>query len=281
MIDLYKLIALDLDGTLLNDKKTISKENLYTIGRLIDRGHTVLIATGRGYFDAKNLVKDMDKNLTILANNGNIIRNSIDEKTFFTNYMPSESVRDIFSIGKEYDLKPIVHVDYYSDGIDMVIDDDAINDDKGVNSYISGHSNRFKFMDKKSIVTLDKILVVVYLGDRDVLNEFNQNIIEEFPDRYSSHILENIQSAEGMFEIMGPSRSKWTSILEYCKKFGIHPDDIIAIGDDNNDIEMIKKAGLGISMKNGNKSVKKVSDIITDFDNNDSGVARILEKILY
>ena len=86
--------------------------------------------------------------------------------------------------------------------------------------------------------------------------------------------------AEAMFEIMNPQGSKWKSILEYSNSRGIKPEEIIAFGDDNNDIEMIVNAGLGVAMKNGSSLIKEVADNISEKDNEDSGVAFELKKIL-
>lgn len=79
---------------------------------------------------------------------------------------------------------------------------------------------------------------------------------------------------------MNPLGCKWQSLQEYAKERGIREGEIIAIGDDNNDTPMIKNAGLGIAMKNASKDVKSVADIITEKDNNDSGVAFELKRVL-
>lgn len=92
--------------------------------------------------------------------------------------------------------------------------------------------------------------------------------------------MENIHLAEALLEIMNPLGDKWLSLLEYAKDKGIDKSEIIAIGDDNNDIEMIKNSGCGIAMKNGSQYVKKVADIISEKDNNQSGVAHELKKLL-
>ena len=67
--------------------------------------------------------------------------------------------------------------------------------------------------------------------------------------------------------------------MDFAAGFGIKPEEIIAIGDDSNDINMIKNAGLGIAMKNSIPKVLEAADIITEFDNNNSGVAKVLEEI--
>lgn len=98
--------------------------------------------------------------------------------------------------------------------------------------------------------------------------------------KYNSHVMENIQVTEALLEIMNPLGCKWLSLQEYAKQKGIKDSEIIAIGDDNNDIQMIKNAGCGIAMKNASEQVKKVADIITEKDNNESGLAFELRRVL-
>jgi Cof subfamily protein (haloacid dehalogenase superfamily) len=275
---LFRLIALDLDGTLLDDNKVISNENIIIINKLIQQGYKIIIATGRGYFSAKNLIKGIGNNLTILANNGNIIRNTSDDKTIYSRFMDKDNIKEILVEGEKLHLNPIIHVDYYKDGFDMITEENKNNE--SIDKYISKYINRCKVVNKEALYDLDRVLTLVYPGDRKTINEFYCLIKEKYPDKYSSHILNNIQVAEAMFEIMNPLSNKWISIMEYCKSIGIESREVIAIGDDNNDLDMISNAGLGIAMKNGSILVKESADIITDLDNNKSGVASILKEIL-
>ena len=275
---MFRLIALDLDGTLLDDNKVISDKNVIMINKLIQQGYKIIIATGRGYFSAKNLVKSIGNNLTILANNGNIIRNTSDDKTIYTRFMDSDTIKEILIEGEKLHLYPIIHVDYYKDGYDMIIEEDKNNE--SIDKYIYKYLNRCKVVNKEALYNLDRVLALVYPGDRKTLTDFECLISNKYPDKYSSHILNNIQVAEAMFEIMNPLSSKWISIMEYCKNLGIESREVIAIGDDNNDMDMILNAGLGIAMKNGSALVKESADIITNLDNNNSGVADILKEIL-
>jgi hypothetical protein len=275
---LFKLIALDLDGTLLNRNKEISSENLEVINKVIDKGYEVVIATGRGYYLAKGLINSIKRPMTILANNGNILRSSKDDKVIFSKFINKADFKNVLLLGKSYDLHPIIHVDYYLDKIDMIIEDDYSQ--AKYKAYLTKNDNRFKKISDDSIYDIDRALAIVYPGKKAMLNEFSLEINKRFPNRYNSHLLEKIDMAEAMFEVMNPQGSKWKSIVEYSNSKGIRPEEIIAFGDDNNDIEMIVNSGLGVAMKNGSSLIKEVADIISERDNENSGVAFELKKIL-
>lgn len=277
-VTLYKLIALDLDGTLLNDEKKIPQLNLDFISDAIVAGYEIVIATGRRYYSAKELTSKIPNDLTILANNGNIIRNSIDDKIIFNKFISKDDLMKVLKLGKELSLHPIVHVDYYEDGIDMLVE--SVFFEREACSYFTATENRYKIMSIEELFEQERVLALVYPGKKSKLVDFYKQLNNRFPKAYNSHILEKIQIAEAMLEIMNPWGSKWKSLVEYADTKGIKADEIIAVGDDNNDLEMIINAGLGISMKNGSSLMLEAADLVTQRDNNESGLAYELRKIL-
>ena len=92
---MYRLIAIDLDGTLLDDNKKIPKENLEVINKLIKEGYEIVIATGRRYWSAKELTREIDGPITIMANNGNIVRNTLDDKVIAAKYLNFEDYKRV------------------------------------------------------------------------------------------------------------------------------------------------------------------------------------------
>lgn len=274
---MYKLIAIDLDGTLLDDNKKISKENIDIINEIITSGYEVVIATGRRYWSAKELTKEIDSHMTILANNGNIIRNSFDDKIIISKYLNIDDFRLVVEEGKKRNLNPMIHVNGYEEGYDIIIEFD-----KNHESYCNYLQNNNRYKQVNNFIDMDehRILAVVYVGNKDELNLFKKLLIERYPYIYNIHIIENIAIAEALLEIMNPLGSKWQSLYEYAMEKDILTNEIIAIGDDNNDIDMIKNAGLGIAMKNASEGVKSVASIITKKGNNESGVAFELKRVL-
>lgn len=274
---MFKLIAIDLDGTLLNDKKRIPQENIEFLDNIINKGYEVVIATGRIYSSAKELIKDINAPLTILANNGNVARKSDTDELIFAKYLDREDSVNIISLGKQWDLHPIIYVNYHEEGIDMIIEEKGFDADS---PYFSDTRSRLKVLSRDDILDINNILAITYPGRMEELQYFYHKLNESYPDRFSHHILENMSVAEGFYEIMNRGGNKWKSLMEYADSINIKPRDILAIGDDNNDLEMIINAGLGVAMKNGSKLVKEASDVITKYDNNHAGLAFELSNIL-
>lgn len=274
---MYKLIALDLDGTLLNDDKDISKEDLDIIRELIQRGYEIVIATGRRYWSAKDLTKGIQEGITILANNGNIVRNSKNDIILSAKYLNLDDFKIIIEEGKNRDLHPIIHVDGYEKGYDILIEFEK--DNKHYFNFLRG-TNRFKQIKNYSDIVDDYILAVVYPGLKKQLNPFHIDINKKYPNIYNTHVMENVGPVEALLEIMNPVGSKWHSLLEYANGKGISKEQIITIGDNNNDINMIQNAGLGIAMKNSSSTVKSAAKLITEKDNNNSGVGFELKRVL-
>jgi Cof subfamily protein (haloacid dehalogenase superfamily) len=275
---LYKLIAIDLDGTLLDDSKKVTDFNIEVLNKLIEKGYEVVIATGRRYFSAKLFLRGINTHLVILANNGNIVRNSEDDKVIFSKFLDKKSYLDLLKEANDLGLKGIVHVDLFNDGIDMIMElDEKYQSHK---KFIFEEDNRYLLLPKHEIEKQERVLAVVYPGNADVIYKLSNIINEKYPNRYNSHVLERIYSAEAMYEAMNPLGSKWKSLLEYANISGIKKEEIICIGDDNNDLEMLLNAGLGIAMKNANDLVKKSANLVTQKDNNESGVGVVLTDLL-
>lgn len=275
---MFKLIALDLDGTLLTDKKKITRENLDTLHHLIELGYQVVIATGRSYYSARILTGNINEHLIYVCNNGNIVRDAIDDKVISAKYLNPEDSKIILEEGFARNLDPIIHVDYFESDYDIILEK---------NSY---HAKRYKEESNKVIRAkiiegqiennLSKVLAMVYPGKLDILKDFHYSISELYPNKFNSHVMENIVMAEAMLEVMNPMGTKWNTLIEYATSLGIKAEEIITMGDDNNDIEMIMNAGLGIAMKNGSNLVKEVANRVSEKDNNQSGVAFELKRVL-
>lgn len=264
------MIVLDLDGTLLNNKKTISDKDVYILNYLFDTGVKIAIATGRNYYMAKKLIHRIaDINPIIFANNGAVVRKYQTDELIDYNYLSYEDFKCIYNYGLNYNLSPVIHIDDYNSGTDIVYEKDNFED--VYLGYITKDDVRAKKVQFTSN-ELEKILSVCYLDNYDRLEYFADEINKLYSGKVNIICNRNI-SKRGLLEFLNINSCKWLAVKKYCKSVNISTDEIMAFGDDNNDIEIIKNSGLGIAMKNATEFCKIAAKKITKYDNNNSGIS--------
>lgn len=274
----YKMIVTDLDGTLLNDDKKISDEDVFVLNRLHNKGVQIVIATGRNYFMAKNLITQIKNiNPVILANNGAIIRKSETDEVLEQNYLNYKFFEEIYQQGLKYELNPIIHVDEYLNGYDIIYENENI--DEVYLGYIKNGDRRTK-LKKFTQNEINNILSVCYLSDLQELHNFYNEINKINDGKFNSICNLNI-GKRAMLEFLHLDGCKWRALKKYAESLNIEPESIISFGDDNNDIEMLKNSGLGISMINGSRDCIKAGDKTSEFDNNNSGVSKEIRKYFH
>ncbi len=269
----YSLMACDLDGTLLNDNSRISKKNLEYIKKAKKEGVRIIITTGRSYITAKGYIKSVNVNDPAITFNGAVIHDSekILRKITLKNYV----ITDLLKLLKDMDYAPIIYLsnDYrYYETLGRY-EKDYCEFAKSYEGILTRVNN---IMEKK---WEDVIRITVIAGDPDIpllhseiKNNFGSKIrtIDTYFAQYNFYL----------FEILDNECSKSKGLHFLCNKFNIKQDQVIACGDNNNDLDMITWAGLGVAMKNGQKSVLKEADYVTERDNNEDGVAEVIERFI-
>ncbi|MDW5299369.1 MAG: HAD family hydrolase [Sedimentibacter sp.] len=272
----YKMLVLDLDGTLLNDEKQISEKNIHILNELHKIGIIIVIATGRNYFMAKELTEKIRTiEPVIMANNGAIIRHSENDELLECNYLDFLVFKNIYKQGLKHNLDPIIHVDEYANGYDLIYERE--NYEEVYKGYIRKDYHRAKYREFE-ITEIKNILSVCYLGDYNQLCEFSRHMKPQSKGRFNIICNRNV-SNRALLEFLHIDGCKWTAIRKYAVANGINTDEIIAIGDDSNDIELLMNSGLGIAMKNGTDECIKAAKYITEYDNNNSGVYYALSEV--
>ncbi len=282
---MYKMIILDLDGTLLNDYKEVSKENIEMIKRAYEeKGIISVIATGRPLGYAKEVTNLYDCFFTnyIIASNGAIIENtSTNEyihKISFTN-------EEIASIRK-------IYLEENADYMMLSTDKQAITETKNNESIDGMGINLTEKKEKtenieeriKSNPNIEKLLCIIG-ADIPTLEKIKEKTkkLEGMETSVISRYL--YKSEENTFEstyidINKKGCSKKNAILKLAEILKIEQEEIIVMGDGGNDISMFECAGLKIAMENGGDYLKEKADYITA-TNNESGVAKAIKKFIF
>lgn len=271
----YKMVVLDLDGTLLNDEKTISDKNAHILKELHKLGIHIVIATGRNYYMAKSLLEKIEiTEPVILANNGAVVRQYANDEFIESNYLDYSIFQRIYEAGMKHGLNPIIHVDEYTEGYDLIYECEDY--EKAYLGYIKKDYKRTRRQIFKE-EAINNILSACYFNDYQKLMKF-KNEVEKIPGEFNIILNQNL-STLSLLEFLNVNGCKWRALKKYIGSIGIDASEVIAMGDDNNDIELIANSGLGIAMKNATELTKDSADLVSRFTNNESGVYNELSEI--
>lgn len=244
-------IILDLDGTLLNDNKEITEKTKKVLLGLKD-DIKIILASARQFYRIKPYLEELglvNKDNYTICFNGALVVNNLE------NILVSSPI----------DSKNILNIDSF------------ILDNNIEWTYYT-YDNRYKrnnIGDINEFVKENKIFKIVGISSSDIISLIYNNI----PD----FILDNVEvtnSEINRIEFVAKGMTKVNSIKLLLDKLNIDSENVIAIGDGDNDISMLEYVGFGIAMKNSPDIVKEKVDIITDYDNNEDGVGIVIEEIL-
>lgn len=266
----YKLVALDIDGTLLNSSHEIPRENIETINKLQKEGVEFVIVTGRPDIMAKKYAEELQIPSVILGNNGATIRNVDTNHLFFQRFIPKEKVIELY----EYFSKKDIYFRLY--GLDSIYTFNEDEFDESKNEFAVFSKNLAKNMDFKIINNIseldcDVIKFVCFTNDYEKL----LNIQKELS---SIEDVEIVRGSKNGIDINAKGISKGETLLKYANKLGIDSKEIIAIGDSENDLSMLSVVGFPITLENGDQALKDIAMMITE-SNDNAGVSKALERI--
>lgn len=260
-----KLIASDMDDTLLNRECKISERNAAAIKKAVSEGIVFLIATGRMYVSARPYALNLGLDVPLVTYNGALVKESKSGKVFYEHKMNFETAKDVLAYCKEKGYYIQVYI-----GDKIIIKKE--NECSRMYTKISGIPTTEMGEEIYNINEAPyKILVMTESNDFE-------RVWKDFAERFKGR-LDVTSSKDNFLELMEPGVNKWEAVKAVAKSYGINSDEIMCIGDSNNDIAMIKNCGFGVAVANAKDSVKDHAKIVTA-SNNDDGVALVIESIL-
>lgn len=251
----YKLIAIDLDGTLLSTDGDISDRNLDAVRDITEKGVLFVPVTGRAMYEMPKRVTECPYIRYIVSSNGAVI---YDKKTGekLTHNFTSTQFAGIFSVLKEYETVMTVHCDMKSFADSSKITDEAL-DYYRINDYYKNHIRTNNVIIDNFDVYFSQpreveMLTVYYKYDSEL--EECKSRLEAMGD------IDITSSVSGSIEIIRHGALKGAALVKLARKLSIELSDIIAAGDSKNDISMLEKAGLSLAASNGTDAAKAAAD---------------------
>lgn len=242
----YKLLALDMDGTLLTEDKRISPENKAAIREAEDKGITVMFSTGRGIQNVQPYMLELKSNAPMVTVNGSEVWRAPDQ-LLERHTLKLDDVKRLRELALHYDTW------YWAYSVE-------------------GIYNKEKWLSPEEASAMDWLKFGYYTENMESLTAIRREI-------EGWQALELTNSHPCNLELNPQGVSKASGLEKVCGLLDITMREVVAMGDSLNDVTMLRAAGLGVAMGNAQDEVKEIADLVT-VTNEEHGVARIIREYL-
>lgn len=262
-----KLVAIDMDGTLLNRQKLVPEENRQAVAQAIEKNIYITIATGRMPGSASYFAKELGMtNCPVISCNGGVVKSLDGKKNIFEAHFEKQTLIELIEMSYannwyiRWYIGDTIYVRYFDEnmfpayrttkGLDIVpVGDDYAN-------------------------YLDNVTQLVVCDITGHIQDVYDKIADEFGD-----VIGLQQNTGYTMDITPPGITKAVGLSKLAEYLGIKQEEVMAIGDGDNDLTMVEYAGMGVAMDNGIDDLKKIAQFITK-DCDDGGVAYALKKFV-
>lgn len=289
---MYKFVAIDLDGTMLNHNGEISEKTKEIVKKCIEKGIEIVLASGRPIDSMKTIAEELGIKGYFIAGNGALVYDIKNDKVIYENCIKKEKVLEIIKICEENSIAYNVYTEkviltpnlkfnvlyYYKENLKR-------EEDKKTNISIIGDMYEYvkqmkeeKFLkiticDENSSIFHSIIKKIKEINEIEVLD------IEHMSRKIIQQGTEEIPVEYFYTEISENNVDKWNAIKFLIEQLHIQTEEVMTIGDNINDKKMIENAGMGVAMKGSTPEIIKIAKEVTDTNDND-GVAMALEKYI-
>lgn len=287
---MIKLITIDIDGTLLNSHGEVTDKNKQTIQKVIEKGVDVVLASGRMPKAILPIANEINANKYLISGNGAIIYDIQKHEIVYNNYMRKEKVLEIVELCEKNSM-------FYN----IYTNNSILTKSLNYNILFYHNENRKKTEDKKIKINIvndmynyiknyngeDLLKITICDNNKMIFNSIINKLkkikdidvleVGHMSRKIIQHGTEEFEISYFYTEISNRNVNKWTAIQELMHILEIKEEEIMAIGDNINDIEMIKNAEIGIATGNSSPLVKKVANKVVS-TNDENGVAEAIEE---
>lgn len=259
---MIKLIATDIDGTILNSDMTFTQKLRNCILNLTQSGVKVILATGRMHSAAVPIARALALSTPIISYQGGLIKDC-NNRTLYQKDLAPDYAKKII----QWARKNKIHINLYLNDKLYVEEDNDI-----VKSYTEGRFINYSVcsFDDLKIENVNKILAID-IHDPDKVTGWTEELRIRYPELYF------VKSTPYFCEIANSEAKKSLGVKFLCDMWGIKPEETLTIGDQDNDIDLIQAGGIGVAMGNGTPALIECADFVTDTVDND-GFVKAVEK---
>ena len=261
---MIKLIATDIDGTILIPEGEFRKSIIDCIKKLSNMGIKVVLVTGRMNAAASSIAKDLGLSTPVVSYQGGLVKEG--SNTLYERYLTLEQTNKIL----EWAKTEKIHINLYND--DILYSESNCPE---IQRYCNNLHTEYKMQSFDSINKnkINKLLAIDY-NNPDRISRYEKELPQVFKDLYI------IKSTPYFLEFSNKEASKYCAVKYLQKYYGLKDDEILTIGDQNNDIALLRAGGIKIAMGNATEELKAVADYVTDTVEND-GFVKAMDKFCF
>ena len=261
------MVATDIDGTILNwELGGFTPRVKECINKLSSNGIKVVLVTGRMHESASGLANELGLKTPIVSYQGGLIKDNCENgKIYYKKLLDTNKAKEIIKWAKENNI----HINLYMDDILYVEKDNEVIKKYTQIRYISYKVCSFDDLEIKNV---NKVLLIDYDNAEKVTSWVNY-LSQKYPELYI------VKSTPYFCEVSNIDAKKSRAVEFLCNEWGIKKEEVLTIGDQNNDIELLNAGGIKVAMGNGTPELKECADFITDTVNN-NGFVKAVEKFI-
>ena len=281
-----RLLALDLDGTLLNSRGELSERNFNAIRQARGIGVSVAIVTGRRFRDARPLALQLGLDVPVISHNGALTKHATTLETVKALLMPLDAAREVIEAGLSHGADALVSDD--PDGPGMLVYDHISDDNLALVKYIEW-SRRVVGDDPaetvRRVASLREYLDhepihIAFSGRCEPMARLAEGLRRQCGPKI--RVLCTIYPRQNftLVDVLHPDASKGTGVEAAAAELSITAEEVMAIGDNHNDIEMLHYAGTGVVMANAESQLLDAGEFFQTASNDEDGVALAIERFI-
>jgi len=274
----YRLLAIDIDGTLVNSRNELTDPTREALLRAKQAGVEIVLATGRRYSRVLPLVEPLALNVPLVTASGALIKRASDHRTLFRAEFLNGALEQCLEVVAAEGYEAVLYGDTFDDGFDYYHCGSASPRGE-LGEFFEKNAGAGRTWPGLMSQPPEGVFAGFAIGTREEMARLAETLDRHLGESLYVHVLRSPRYRGFMCEIAPFGVSKWTGVYRLADELGIRPEEICAAGDDVNDIPMIRAAGLGVAMGNALDEVKAVADRIAPGHDQD-GLARVVEWVL-
>ncbi len=273
----YRILALDIDGTILDPYGKLTRTVRDAIGAARRRGLWVILCTGRRFRTALPFAHELELSGAIVVHNGVVVKDIESGSTLSHQYLPPAEIPDVITFIRRQS-SPMIYVDTYHENNDIFVERASTAHEFQL-AYLDDAVGEYKTVSDLHDHVRSDVVMVSTMCEEHTVNAMRTEADRHFGDRVRTHSLINKNYQGSILEFLSPASGKWAALEKLAADAGISAEEIIAVGDDMNDIEMIRGAGTGVAMGNAADAVKHAADMVVR-SNAEGGVVDAIDRAI-